>query len=132
MVTVFSKHLSCKQKTAVRLVTNRAISRGEIMKLPCEICGDDKSQVHHVNYDDPYAVTWLCKNHHLEAHGKSARDKNSLASILIGMTMSDELVNRIDSVRKSEARASYIRRAVEENLQREQEARDADVTKASA
>jgi len=50
--------------------------------------------------------------------------------MVLTITMSNELVKKVDDVRKSEARASYIRRAVEEKLQREQEARDAAMTKA--
>ena len=39
--------------------------------------------------------------------------------MVLTITMSNELVKKVDDVRKSEARASYIRRAVEEKLQRE-------------
>lgn len=51
---------------------------------------------------------------------------------VLTITMNDKMIKQIDAVRKSEARASYVRRAVEEKLQREQEARDAAMTKASA
>ena len=37
--------------------------------------------------------------------------------MVITLTISDKLVDQVDAVRKSEARASYIRRAIEEKLQ---------------
>ena len=39
--------------------------------------------------------------------------------MVLTITISDELVKEVDAIRKSEARASYIRRAIEEKLERE-------------
>lgn len=52
---------------ARRLVRNR-VFRGTLTKLPCEICGDPKSQAHHENYSQPLDIKWLCAKHHKEAH----------------------------------------------------------------
>ena len=52
---------------AHKTLTN-ALRRGQIKKLPCEVCGLDKTEGHHPDYKNPLAVRWLCKQHHLEAH----------------------------------------------------------------
>lgn len=45
-----------------------AMRRGLVEKKPCEVCGHDKSEAHHPDYDRPAVVVWLCRRHHKEAH----------------------------------------------------------------
>lgn len=45
-----------------------AIKRGELIKQPCEVCGDTNVHAHHDDYSKPLDVRWLCVNHHLEWH----------------------------------------------------------------
>lgn len=50
---------------------NNALRDGRIKKEPCAICGDDNSQAHHIDYErQGLNVIWLCKNHHMQIHGK--------------------------------------------------------------
>ena len=49
---------------------------GVIERQPCAICGDEKAEAHHPDYDRPLAVTWLCRVHHLAAHAATKRGKN--------------------------------------------------------
>lgn len=56
------KYVAHKELTA-------AIRSGLIKRLPCKICGNEKVEGHHENYSDTLVVIWLCKKHHLEAHG---------------------------------------------------------------
>ncbi len=47
-----------------------AIRAGKLKKLPCEKCGiQEDVHGHHSDYKKPLDVTWLCRPHHLEAHG---------------------------------------------------------------
>ena len=55
-------------KKRCRQATNLMIANGSIQKLPCRICGDKKSQTHHLDYEDPEAVIFLCDKHHREWH----------------------------------------------------------------
>ena len=55
------------KKSAHRLVA-RAIRSGRLTRLPCEVCGDVKSQAHHDDYSAPLSVRWLCTKHHGEHH----------------------------------------------------------------
>jgi len=73
------KHVSLYQKKMTRLnpekkecrrLTYKAIKNGRLTKLPCEVCGDSKSQAHHVTYDDPFNIRWLCFKHHRKLHGQ--------------------------------------------------------------
>ncbi len=44
-----------------------ALIRGEVVALPCLMCGD-KAEAHHPDYDNPLGVTWLCPSHHKQTH----------------------------------------------------------------
>lgn len=55
---------------AVTAVCN-AIRDGRLVRLPCEVCGDPKSQAHHDDYRRKLKVRWLCFKHHREAHGQT-------------------------------------------------------------
>lgn len=47
---------------------NNAVRDGKIMRMACEVCGDDKTQAHHVAYDRPMLVVWMCAAHHAQTH----------------------------------------------------------------
>lgn len=52
---------------------NKAVKAGRLDKMPCAVCGASKVEGHHANgYEGAAAldVTWLCKTHHLIAHGR--------------------------------------------------------------
>lgn len=46
------------------------ISVGNIKKLPCSKCGNEKVEGHHPNYAKPLQVIWLCRKHHSFIHRK--------------------------------------------------------------
>lgn len=45
-----------------------AVKKGLVIRKPCEICGCEKSQAHHCDYNKPLDVMWLCSKHHAEWH----------------------------------------------------------------
>lgn len=51
---------------------SNAIRDGRLLRKPCEVCKNVKSQAHHDDYRKPLVVRWLCRKHHLEHHGKIA------------------------------------------------------------
>lgn len=51
-------------KCWARWTLNNAIRDGRIKRLPCEVCGNPKSEGHHKNYTEPFVVRWLCQVHH--------------------------------------------------------------------
>jgi hypothetical protein len=54
-----------------RNAVSNAVRDGRLIRLPCEICGDAKSQAHHDDYRRPLSVRWLCFKHHREIeHGQ--------------------------------------------------------------
>jgi hypothetical protein len=57
-----------RKKVNARAYTHVLIKRGKIVKEPCEVCGSDKSQAHHDDYDKPRDVRWMCRPHHLAWH----------------------------------------------------------------
>lgn len=72
MRTTRPKH-SCltepqRKKANARSYVNEYLRRGKIKKEPCQVCGDNNSQMHHEDYSKPLEVIWLCRKHHLELH----------------------------------------------------------------
>lgn len=57
-------------KAKARYVVGNAVRDGRLERLPCEVCGDPKSQGHHDDYSKPLDVRWLCFTHHREHHGQ--------------------------------------------------------------
>lgn len=47
---------------------NNALRDGRIERLPCLVCGCEKTEAHHVSYDLPLDVVWLCPSHHKQVH----------------------------------------------------------------
>ncbi|MBL0935530.1 MAG: hypothetical protein IBJ07_12370 [Rhizobiaceae bacterium] len=52
------------------VAVGKALARGELVKQPCEVCGTTHGRIdaHHDNYDEPLAVRWLCRLHHVQLH----------------------------------------------------------------
>lgn len=57
-----------KRRLKCHNAVRRAILNGTINRMPCEICGNEKSQAHHEDYDKPLLVMWLCDQHHKDRH----------------------------------------------------------------
>lgn len=48
----------------------RSLARKNVEKLPCEICGNPKTDAHHEDYSKPLEVHFLCHLHHQQYHAK--------------------------------------------------------------
>jgi hypothetical protein len=59
---------------------NNAIRDGKLVRKPCEVCGNEKSQAHHEDYSKPLEVVWLCKPHHFEADEKRRERERASAA----------------------------------------------------
>lgn len=46
-------------------------------RLPCEVCGNVKSEAHHDDYSKPYDVRFLCREHHILYHQQTDYKKVS-------------------------------------------------------
>jgi hypothetical protein len=51
-----------------RGVTAHAMRSGVLVRKPCRVCGDPRSEAHHESYYEPLRVEWLCQRHHRELH----------------------------------------------------------------
>ncbi|WP_417070775.1 hypothetical protein [Niveibacterium terrae] len=56
------------QRRSAHYAVSNAIRSGKMIKQPCCICGDKKSEAHHHDYSRPLDVLWLCDKHHKEEH----------------------------------------------------------------
>jgi hypothetical protein len=61
-----------RRKDICRSYAGVYLRRGKIERKPCEVCGDEKAQMHHEDYSKPLDVRWFCRKHHLELHKESA------------------------------------------------------------
>ena len=52
-----------------------ALKSGKIKREPCNFCGSEQSEAHHIDYSRPLFVIWLCDYHHKEMH-KLLRSEN--------------------------------------------------------
>lgn len=55
-----------------RYAVTNAIRDGRLMRMPCEVCGNAKTDGHHPDYSRPLDVKWLCRKHHTDAHRSAA------------------------------------------------------------
>jgi len=55
-------------KIKARRINQYAVRTGKLTRLPCEVCGEIKSEAHHGDYTKPLEVIWVCKKHHGEIH----------------------------------------------------------------
>lgn len=54
----------------VKMVTYALKKLGILVPKPCEVCRDLKTHAHHLDYNKPWEVMWLCNKHHKEWHRK--------------------------------------------------------------
>ena len=57
-----------KKMQAAHGSVKRAIKSGALYRMSCEVCGITETEAHHMDYDKPLEVNWLCKKHHVERH----------------------------------------------------------------
>lgn len=65
------------QKAAC-VAVSKAVKDGTLVKLPCWVCGCEKVEGHHPDYDAPLDVIWLCKKHHMEIHREHDHEQDLL------------------------------------------------------
>lgn len=71
-----------KEKEKIRLKIRDKIKTGELNRMPCQVCGNIKSEIHHIDYNKPNEILWLCKKHHLEWHYEDNKYKYNIINIL--------------------------------------------------
>jgi len=62
-------------KYKARAIVCYLIRSGQLQKMPCEICNHKEAEAHHDDYNFPYNIRWLCKDHHMKHHRKYNRER---------------------------------------------------------
>lgn len=57
-----------KHESRARNIVSRAIHDGKLLRQPCCICGDSKTDAHHDDYNKPLDVRWMCRRCHIKWH----------------------------------------------------------------
>lgn len=71
----YQRKVRATDKGRARIRLTNALLAGQIVRQPCQECGDPKSHGHHHRgYAPEFAldVIWLCLRHHQEAHRVAA------------------------------------------------------------
>lgn len=64
-----------KKKTRAHGLVADALKDGRLQRQPCKECGRTDAIAHHPDYDKPLEVEWLCRPHHMKAHGRGKGSK---------------------------------------------------------
>lgn len=59
-----------RYRSRCRGYTHRLIERGHLIPMPCNDCDRFPVQGHHLTYDNPRLVEWLCRACHLDRHAR--------------------------------------------------------------
>lgn len=65
-----------RRRDNCRNKTRYYVRQGILKRQPCRVCGSEKVQAHHTDYDQPMLVDWLCHKHHCDEHRKLGGKKN--------------------------------------------------------
>ncbi len=57
-------------KNMARWYTNHQIRGGYINREPCALCGKEQGEAHHLDYNQPLLIVWLCPSCHRNVHLK--------------------------------------------------------------
>ena len=57
-----------KLKYRARMIVNNLLAAGKLSKEPCFLCGEPVTAAHHVDYEYPEKIIWLCRKHHEDVH----------------------------------------------------------------
>lgn len=66
--------LDWEKKNYVRSHTRALVKKGIIKKLPCMVCKEEKSEIHHRSYEVLDDIIWLCKSCHHAEHKKLRKE----------------------------------------------------------
>lgn len=61
------------EKYKAHALVSWAVKTGKLIKLPCFVCGSEKTEGHHPDYSSPIDVVWLCPACHKQAHAQAKR-----------------------------------------------------------
>lgn len=114
-----SKDPAYELQRKARKAVGKAVRIGELVRMPCEICGDFPTHGHHDDYSRPLDVRWLCPFHHVAHHSKGAlqrvvgdREKIN-ADVVKAIRLSNESGVRLaERFGISEGQVSRIRRGL--------------------
>jgi len=74
MKRAFAKRLKTRpERVRAAQKLSNAVKNGKVIKQPCFVCGEEKTEGHHPCYSLPLDVVWLCKSHHQQLHREARK-----------------------------------------------------------
>jgi len=110
------------QNHAVYLV-NKAVTAGDLVRQPCEVCGAEPADGHHDDYAKPLEVRWLCRAHHRQHHARTnpshaRRYKDRALTESLRVRLSKEQLEQLQQIAERDDRSvgAVARRAINDLL----------------
>lgn len=69
-IAEYRKKPRVKIKNMARWYTNHEIRAGRINREPCAMCNKEQAEAHHLDYNQPLLIVWLCPDCHRKVHLK--------------------------------------------------------------
>lgn len=66
-----------KRKSRAHSKVSYEISKGNLIRKPCEVCGGGNTEAHHDDYAEPLNIRWLCHAHHNQWHKENGEGANA-------------------------------------------------------
>ena len=120
------------QKYKAQTAIQNAIKSGKLVRKPCEVCGDEKSEAHHDDYYKPIDVRWLCRTHHRQYHEKLWKKNNETSQHprlkrgeykkdldkMMSIRLTPLALAKLDAIAKDEGvtRSEALRRVLEQYI----------------
>ena len=64
----YKTHKRDRNKLRAKWQVRNYLKYGLLKKLSCVVCGREKSEAHHPDYNKQVDVIWLCRLHHKRLH----------------------------------------------------------------
>ncbi|KKM98736.1 hypothetical protein LCGC14_1154820 [marine sediment metagenome] len=64
----YNQNPDVRIKNMARWYSNNRIRAGELQREPCALCGQEQGEAHHLDYNEPLLIVWLCGECHRKVH----------------------------------------------------------------
>lgn len=79
---IHDSDMSRHEKQKIRSRTTQFIKRHDL-KIPCQICQNNKSVAHHQDYTKAYDINFLCEKHHWAVHNGEIKEPNTINIMIL-------------------------------------------------
>jgi len=83
-----------REKNVAREKVRHAVFAGRLARGPCAVCNCAVTEAHHPDYQKPFLLVWLCRQHHSGLHRHIRDGRTQEAAAIEGLATEVYPVNR--------------------------------------